>query len=189
MRPLLVVDYDPGWPRDFERVRSAVWPGVSDVASGIEHVGSTAVPGLAAKPIIDLTVVVPGEADVARAIEGLESLGCVHRGNLGIEGREAFEGLEGLPPHHLYLCPSHGPALANHLAVRDHLRAHPDAAREYGELKKRLAKQFPHDSEGYTRGKTDFLLRILRTAGLPPERLAAIERANRREPGPAPSDG
>ena len=71
MRSVVVVDYDEGWPEAFERVRSRVWPAVSDVALAVEHVGSTSVPGLAAKPIIDVSVVVRGEDDVAVGIERL----------------------------------------------------------------------------------------------------------------------
>jgi GrpB-like predicted nucleotidyltransferase (UPF0157 family)/uncharacterized glyoxalase superfamily protein PhnB len=179
MRTIVVVDYDPRWPETFERLRSTVWPVVRDVALGVEHVGSTAVPGLAAKPIIDVSVVVRAESDVPAAIERLATLGYVYRGNLGVEGRDAFDSPEGLPAHNLYLCPRNSPGLANHLAVRDHLRTHPDTAKEYGELKEELAKQFPHDIDGYVDGKTDLLLRILQAAGLPPARLAEIERANR----------
>jgi GrpB-like predicted nucleotidyltransferase (UPF0157 family) len=178
MRTIVVVDYDPGWPETFELVRSHVWPAVSDIASSIEHVGSTAVPGLAAKPVIDVTVVVPSQDDVPLAIERLARIGYVHRGDLGIEGREAFDGPDGAPDHNLYLCPRDGLGLANHLAVRDHLRAHPEDVQAYGALKRRLAERFPHDIDGYVRGKTEFLIAILRGAGLPAERLAAIERAN-----------
>lgn len=179
MRTIVVVDYDPSWPEAFERVHSSVWPVVGDVAVGVEHVGSTAVPGLAAKPIIDVSVVVRAASDVPAAIERLATLGYVHRGNLGVEGREAFESPDGLPAHHLYLCPRDSPGLANHLAVRDHLRTHPDTAREYAELKKQLAERFPHDIDGYADGKTDFLLRLLRAVGLPSMQLAEVERANR----------
>jgi GrpB-like predicted nucleotidyltransferase (UPF0157 family) len=189
MRTIVVADYDPTWPEAFERVRSTVWPVVRDVAWSVEHVGSTAVPGLAAKPVIDVTVVVRAASDVSDAIERLATLGYVHRGNLGIEGREAFHSPDGLPRHHLYLCPRDSPGLVNHLAIRDYLRAHPEAARMYGELKKRLARQFPHDSDGYVDGKTDFLLRILREAGLPPALLAEIERANRKPSPRAPDPG
>jgi GrpB-like predicted nucleotidyltransferase (UPF0157 family) len=180
MRTIIVVDCDPSWSEAFERVYSSVWPVVSHLALSIEHVGSTAVRGLAAKPIIDVSVVVRTESDVPAAIECLATLGYVHQGNLGIEGREAFESPEGLPAHHLYLCPRDSPGLANHLAVRDHLRRHPDIAKEYGELKKRLAEQFPHDIDRYVGGKTDLLLRILRAAGLPPARLVEIERTHRK---------
>ena len=166
MRTIVVVDYDSSWPEEFERLRSRIWPVVSDVALSVEHVGSTAVPGLAAKPVIDVSVVVRTASDVPLAIERLASLGYAHRARLGIEGREAFDSPPGSAAHHLYLCPRDSPGLANHLAVRDHLRTHPEAAKEYGELKKRLAGQFPHDIDGYVNGKTDFLLTVLRAAGL-----------------------
>jgi GrpB-like predicted nucleotidyltransferase (UPF0157 family) len=180
MRSVVVVDYDEGWPEAFERVRSRVWPAVSDVALAVEHVGSTSVPGLAAKPIIDVSVVVRGEDDVAVGIERLAGLGYVHRGNLGIEGREAFNSPEGLPAHNLYLCPRDNPALANHLAVRDYLRTHSDVAKEYGDLKKRLAVEHRTDIDSYIDGKTDMLLGILRAVGMALEEVEAIERANRK---------
>jgi GrpB-like predicted nucleotidyltransferase (UPF0157 family) len=100
---------------------------------------------LAAKPIIDISVVLPKRADVQTGISRLATLGYVHRGDLGIEGPEAFTNPEGLPKHNLYLCARDGVALANHLAVRDYLCAHPEAAREYSELKKRLAERFAND--------------------------------------------
>jgi GrpB-like predicted nucleotidyltransferase (UPF0157 family) len=178
MRTIVVVDYDPRWPDTFERLRAAIWPVVSDVASAIEHVGSTSVPGLAAKPIIDLSVVIPTDAAIPQSIDRLATLGYVHRGNLGVEGREAFDADPSLPRHHLYVCPRDSTALANHLAVRDYLRLHPETALEYGELKKRLAQAFPHDIDCYVDGKTDLLLEILRAAGFPGDRLAAIARAN-----------
>jgi GrpB-like predicted nucleotidyltransferase (UPF0157 family) len=179
MRTIVVVDYDRNWPDTFERLRADIWPVVCDVALAVEHVGSTAVPGLAAKPIIDLTVVVPTDAQIPAAIDRLAGLGYVHRGNLGVEGREAFDADASRPRHHLYLCPADSVALANHRAVRDYLRRHPEAARQYGELKKRLAKAFPHDIDRYVDGKTGMILEMLRTAGLPAESLAAIARANR----------
>lgn len=180
MRTIVVVDYDPTWPNVFEQLRSHVWPVVGDVAMTIEHVGSTSVPGLAAKPIIDMTVVVPSPREVPLAVARLATLGYEHRGDLGIEGREAFSRPDGLPTHNLYVSPPGTLGLQNQLAVRDYLRAHPDKARAYGELKKHLAQQFPYDIVNYIAGKTDLLLGILREQGLPAERLAAIERANRK---------
>ena len=179
MKTIVVVAYDPGWPEIFERLRSQIWSAVGEIATTVEHVGSTSVPGLAAKPIIDISVVVPTEADVPASIQRLAVLGYVHQGNLGVEGREAFAAPRALPSHHLYLCPSDSLALANHLAVRNYLRAHPDVAREYGTLKKRLAGQFPHDIDGYTDGKTDTILRILQMAGLSADERDQIERINR----------
>jgi GrpB-like predicted nucleotidyltransferase (UPF0157 family) len=181
MRTIAVVDYDPSWPEAFERLRSHVWAVLSDVAVGIEHVGSTAVPGLAAKPVIDIDIVVRDEVGVASAIGRLATLGYVHRGNLGIEGREAFANPPtGLPEHNLYVCPAGSVALGNHLAVRDYLRAHPGTAQRYGDLKKQLATTCPHDIDSYIDGKTAFILAILRGAGFSDVQLAAIEHANKR---------
>lgn len=180
MGTIVVVDYDPAWPEAFARLRSRIWPTVRDVALALEHVGSTSVPGLAAKPIIDVSLVVPTDVELAQAIERLAGLGYVHQGNLGIEGREAFHHPDGSPRHNLYACPRDSPGLANHLAVRDYLRTHPEVAKEYGELKKRLAREFPNDIESYVDGKTDLMLKILRATGFPAERLAAIERESRK---------
>jgi GrpB-like predicted nucleotidyltransferase (UPF0157 family) len=177
---IVVVDYDPAWPRVFEELRDSVWPAVERVAVSVEHVGSTSVPGLAAKPIIDLSIVVRERAAVPLLIGPLAQLQYVHRGELGVEDRDAFDSPPHLAAHHLYVCLEGGLGLENQLAVRDFLRAHSDSAREYGDLKKRLAQQFPHDIESYVEGKTDFILTILRAAGLPADRIERIERANRR---------
>ena len=164
-RRVLVVDYDPSWPDLFETLRRPVWAAVRDVALAIEHVGSTAVPGLAAKPVSDMDVVVASSNSMSEAIEKLATLGYIHQGNLGIQDREAFESPQELPAHHLYLCPQGSAALANHLALRDFLRRDPAAAAEYGRIKKQLAARFPADIEGYIAGKTDFILAVLRNAG------------------------
>jgi len=177
---VVVVDYDEMWPGRFETLRARVWPAVVDVALSIEHVGSTSVVGLAAKPIVDMSVVVRDRSDVPVTIDRLATLGYSHRGNLGIEDREAFDHPGGLPRHNLYVCPRGTIGIVNQLAVRDYLRSHPDAARRYGELKKQLAAQFPDDIDSYVFGKTDFILQILREAGLPAGQLAEIERVNRR---------
>lgn len=175
---IVVVEYDPRWPELYEALHSSVWPAVWDIALSIEHVGSTSVPGLAAKPVIDMDVVVPS-AHVATGIARLARLGYVHRGDLGVPQREAFVCPEGMPAHHLYLCPAESPALANHLAIRDYLRANPAAARNYGMLKQRLAVTFARDMAGYVHAKTSFLIAILREVGFPEELLAEIAGVNR----------
>lgn len=175
MASVIVLDYDPAWPETFERLRARVWPAVSDVASRIEHVGSTAVPGLAAKPVIDIDIVAP-PGHIPHAIARLEGLGYAHRGDLGIPAREAFRTPPGLPEHHLYLCPEGSAALANHLALRDHLRSSPADARAYGDLKRRLAAEFADDMDAYVRGKTSFILAVLRKSGFAREVLEDISR-------------
>lgn len=180
MSRVLVVPYDARWPQIFEDLCAFIWPAVSDLALSIEHVGSTAVPGLDAKPIIDMSIVVATRADVSAAVERLAILGYVHRGDLGVADREAFHRPSHLPDHHPYVCPQDSVALANHITVRDYLRRHPDAAAEYGALKRRLAERFPDDMDAYNDGKTDLLLRVLDVAGLDRDALEAIERLNRK---------
>lgn len=178
-RRVLVVDYDPSWPDVFESLRQSVWPAIRDMASSVEHVGSTAVPGLAAKPVIDMDVIVASRDRVPEAIMRLKALGYVHQGNLGIEDREAFRSPESLPAHHLYVCLQGSAALENHLALRDFLRCNPAAATEYGRLKRELASRFPSDMDSYIAGKADYILAVLRSAGIPEPRLQAIRDANR----------
>jgi GrpB-like predicted nucleotidyltransferase (UPF0157 family) len=176
-----VVSYDPGWPGVFARIRDRVWPAVQDVAIGIEHVGSTAVPGLPAKPVIDACIVVASSRDVPACVERLAGIGYVHRGNLGVPEREAFRRPEGMPRHHLYLSPRDSLSLKNHLSFRDYLRSHLEAAREYGELKVALARRYPTDIDSYIVGKTAFVLGILQTIGFSDMELAAIRRINQME--------
>ncbi|MGI9625305.1 MAG: GrpB family protein [Longimicrobiales bacterium] len=179
MDDVVVVNYDPEWPQAFEALRSTIWDAVSDIAVSVEHVGSTAVPGLSAKPVIDIDVVVD-EGVVAAGVSRLSSLGYEHRGDLGIPGREAFRSPPDTPRHHLYLCIAGSPALANHLAVRDYLRANPVAASDYSDLKRRLASEHPKDIDSYVEAKSDFLVGILHEVGFAPEALAEIRRMNRK---------
>src|SRR5207245_2231297 len=132
-------------------------------------------------PVIDMNIIVASEREVTLAIERLATLGYEHVGNLGVEGREAFKRPEGMFKHNLYLCPQGSQGIRNHLVVRDYLRSNTDIARAYGELKKRLAAEFPHDIDSYIAGKTDLILSILREQGLNEEDLAAIGEANRKE--------
>jgi GrpB-like predicted nucleotidyltransferase (UPF0157 family) len=179
VNPVIVIDYDSDWPWAFERLRPPIWHAVEDVAVSIEHVGSTSVPGLSAKPVIDIDVVVAGP-DVVRVTERLTALGYEHLGDLGVPGREAFRAPPESPPHHLYVCPTESPALANHLAIRDFLRSGPGAAQAYCDLKRKLARDHSEDVDEYGRGKTEFLVAILRDLGFAEDALADIERMNRK---------
>jgi GrpB-like predicted nucleotidyltransferase (UPF0157 family) len=154
---------------------------VRDVAIDVEHVGSTSVPGLRAKPVIDACIVVASSGEDQGCIDRLAGIGYVHRGNLGVPEREAFRRPDELPRHHLYLSPRASLSLRNHLGFRDYLRSHPDAAREYGELKASLARRFPADIDSYIVAKTDFVLRILGEIGLTDMELAAIRRINQMD--------
>src|SRR5215472_10924802 len=153
-QPVHIADYDPQWPATFEQLRGPIAAALGALALRIEHVGSTAVPGLAGKPIIDLDVVIGSPADLPAVIAKLRPLGYRPQGDLGVPGREAFNNPPGGPPHHLYVCALGNRELARHLAFRDFLRAHPDTARAYGELKRSLASRFCNDRDAYTEAKT-----------------------------------
>ena len=159
--PIVISEYDPRWPALFCELRDARPAGLRMCARSIEHVGSTAVPGLAAKPIIDIDVVVADEADVAEAIAMLAAAGYPHKGDAGVPGREAFDQPPHLPEHHLYLCVEGAGPLVAHLRLRDHLRANPGTAREYAALKRELTAAYGDDREGYTEAKTAFIERVL----------------------------
>jgi GrpB-like predicted nucleotidyltransferase (UPF0157 family) len=186
MRTIRVVDYDPEWPNLFARLRERIWLAISDFAIGIEHVGSTSVPGLAAKAVIDIDIIVASRQEIPLAVTRLASQGYRHVGDLGIADREAFDTPSGSPAHNLYACPSESLALRNHLTLRDHLRAHPPDVAAYSALKMKLAREFPHDIARYVEAKSDFILKVLARQGFSPESVDSIRSANRKAEAPAP---
>ncbi len=158
---IVVTEYDPAWPRLFEVLRGRLLDALGGVAVAVEHVGSTSVPGLAGKPVVDIDAVVPSAEHVPLAVERLERAGYRHEGDLGISGREAFEPPTGTPWHHLYVLPADSEELRRHLAFRDHLRAHPEAAIDYAALKREAARRFGGNRRAYTEAKEDFVERVL----------------------------
>lgn len=177
-KQVVVEPYNSNWIVQFQELKSLIWPVVQDVAISIEHVGSTSVPGLAAKPVIDIDIVIADMSQLNSVIKGLASLGYEHRGNLGIEDREAFRAQKPLQKHNLYVCPQGSMALRNHLSLRDSLRANPVLRDEYAAIKTRLATEFPDSIDNYVEGKTDFILKVLAENGLSSERLEEIRLAN-----------
>ncbi len=164
-RPVIIMPYDPDWPRHFGLIRDRMAAALGATALAIEHVGSTSVPGLPAKPIIDIDIVIASTADLADAIWSLGRMGYVYRGEYGVPGRHAFRAPDGLPEHHCYVCVTGNRELTRHLTFRDHLRRHPDRAQAYGDLKQALAARFGTDRDGYAVAKTDFVEGMLREAG------------------------
>lgn len=163
--PLVVADYNDAWPHDFEEIAKPVRAAMAGVAAEVEHVGSTSVPGLAAKPIVDIDVVVAAQEDVPEAIERLRSLGYVYQGDKGIRGREAFLWPPAARPHHLYVVVCGNEPHRNHVDFRDRLRGDPQLAAEYAALKKTLAARHADDPLAYQDGKTEFVTRVLDQAG------------------------
>jgi GrpB-like predicted nucleotidyltransferase (UPF0157 family) len=163
-KPIIVVDYDPHWRITFEILRPPLAEALGDLVAAIEHIGSTAVPGLAAKPIIDIDVLLKCAADLPLVIQRLASLGYAHRGDLGIAGCEAFTCPPGAHVHHLYVCPPEGQEYRRHLALRDYLRSHSAETAAYSKLKRSLAARFRDDRSAYTEGKREFIELLLQQA-------------------------
>ena len=159
--PVVIEDYDPRWPRLFEMLRARIGVVLDSLAISIEHVGSAAVPGLAAKPIIDIDVLIRSAADLPLVIRKLADLGYEHRGDLGVSGREVFRAEPDIVQHHLYVCPSGSREYERHIMFRNYLRAHGADATAYGVLKRDLANKFHNDREGYNQAKSEFVQRIL----------------------------
>jgi GrpB-like predicted nucleotidyltransferase (UPF0157 family) len=129
----------------------------------IAHIGSTAIPGLDAKPIIDIAVMIPSFRQLAVWIRRFEKAGYTYKGEYGLPGRHFFT--RGSPvTHHLHLVAKGSLHWDNWILFRDYLRAHPAEAQRYREFKRQLAKRFVHDRDAYTRAKTPFVVRILAKA-------------------------
>jgi GrpB-like predicted nucleotidyltransferase (UPF0157 family) len=173
---IVVTEYDPSWPRRFEELRQEYAEAMAAAAVpvvAIEHVGSTSVPGLAAKPVIDCDIVVAGQ-DVVAASEVLIGLGFRAEGELGIPLRWAFKEPARLAGTNTYVIVEGSLSLRNHLAVRDILRARPDLREQYAAVK-RHAGATAADIDEYGRAKNSMVQRILAAAGLTDEDRASID--------------
>ncbi len=155
-----LVPYTSEWKRYFEQERAALQAALRDKILDIQHVGSTAIPGMLAKPIVDIAIAV-ADFDEARAcIPLVEGLGYEYKGEFGIPHRHYF--VKGDPRlFHLHMSEIDSLEWQNTLLFRDYLRDHPGAASEYAQLKQRLAARFPQDREAYLDGKTEFVEGIL----------------------------
>lgn len=167
MRNIIVVSYDPGWEEEFKKIKNELVTILGDSVYAIEHVGSTSVPGLCAKPIIDIDIVI--EKEMFESVkEKLKSIGYYHIGNLGIDGREAFkyEDKLHLMEHHLYVCYKDSEELKRHLLLRDFLRINEEYRDKYNSIKIDMAKKHPHDIDSYIDGKEPVILEIYERCGL-----------------------
>ena len=173
-RQVEIVAYNPEWPRAFRDLSRVLSTVAGDLILRIEHVGSTSVHGLSAKPIIDVDVVIATREQLPEISERLAGIGYGHEGDQGVEGREAFrregddvprDGTERKwPAHHLYVCAEGNPELIRHVAFRDYLRKTPGEARAYEQLKYQLAQRYRYDVDAYCEAKTNFVNSILEKA-------------------------
>lgn len=165
---VIVLPYCERWEQDFAQIRDELQKALGPLALTIEHVGSTAVRGLSAKPIIDIDIVIRDYSLFDAAVSALQEIGYFHEGDLGIAEREAFgyEGKDHLQKHHLYVCPENSAELKRHIAFRDYLRAHPEAVKEYSRIKEEGARLFPNDIEKYIEHKAPFIRKIYQEIGV-----------------------
>ena len=185
MQKINVEKYNPQWQVEFERAKLFYEKLLVGIDKRIEHVGSTSVIGLWAKPVLDIDIIVKNSDDSLQLITKLSSAGYKHAGNLGLEGREAFKYDDtnlniNWMKHHLYVCLDGTKHLENHLLLRKHLRNNKESVRLYSELKIKLASEFSEDITSYIDGKTELITKFLSVEGMKKSKLEKIEKVNRK---------
>lgn len=178
---IAIEDYNPKWEAYFWSIENYLRSNPFLKNARIEHVGSTSVRGLCAKPIIDIDIVVTCEKECKKYITSLSSLGYKHRGDLGIKHREAFYNPSNiaLPEHHLYVCLMNSLAFKNHLIVREALKNDKELRYEYSKLKKDLAIRFNDNIDKYCEAKTEFIINILKKYKINKKNLDIIRDQNK----------
>ena len=165
--PIVIVDYDPQWPILFEQEKCAIWAAIGQFVKGIEHMGSTAVPGLPAKPLIDICVGLQDINDAMKCIEPLKALGYeyVSEYEKVLPNRRYFrKGPPGKRTHHLHMWRIDSPGWKRHIDFRNTLRKEPQLAQEYLALKERLAKKYVDNRPAYSDAKSEFIESVLTRA-------------------------
>jgi GrpB-like predicted nucleotidyltransferase (UPF0157 family) len=183
--------YNPNWKTEFEIIKQVIEEAFTGFSSeiDIQHVGSTSVPGLPAKPILDIDIIIQNKELLKDLSEKLEELGYIAKGEQGIPGRFAIRQIDDYSPftrtkhkqpsHHLYVCYSDSLSLKNHLLFRDALRKDAALVEKYAELKKSLTEDSKISREEYTVKKTDFIISVLEKKGLNKTELATIRNQNK----------
>ncbi|MEQ8765481.1 MAG: GrpB family protein [Planctomycetota bacterium] len=167
MKPTRVVPWNPTWPEAYSDIRDELERILSDEIVRVHHIGSTSVPGLAAKPVIDVLMEVRDVREIDRREPDLAALGYVGKGEHGIPDRRYFTRPRGAQEKtHLHVFPAKHPRVRSHLWFRDFLRGHPGARDEYGELKLRLAIELAGDRDAYQKAKAPFIEGVIRLAEL-----------------------
>lgn len=161
---IIVRPYSPEWPQLFAEEQQRLQAVLGERALAIEHIGSTAVPGLAAKPVLDIGVAVADFDTAFETVPLIEGLGYTYRGENGVPRRHFF--VKGLPrTHHLHMFEPDHPDWQRVIAFRETLRQDPKLALEYAQLKRRLAQQYAEDSDAYTEAKSAFILAAVGETG------------------------
>lgn len=160
VRVIEVVPYQSKWKEDFKKEADSIKQILEEEIVELHHIGSTSIPNMFAKPIIDILISVRDITAIDSYNDKLNQLGYIAKGEFGIEGRRFF--LKGLydRTHHIHIFQQGNPEIIRHINFRDYMMAHPNEAKEYEELKKKLAIQFRYDIEGYCNGKDKFIKNI-----------------------------
>jgi GrpB-like predicted nucleotidyltransferase (UPF0157 family) len=178
IRKVEVAPYDPNWAHAFQAEADEIRRILGQEVMAVHHIGSTSIPNLSAKPIIDLLVEVRDIEKIDASNDVMSQLGYLPKGENGIPGRRYFiKGDEIHRTHHLHIFQTRHPDIERHLNFRDYLIAHPEDAQVYGRLKQELARRFPADIDSYVAGKDEFIKEIDRKAqawrgALPPDAIA-----------------
>ncbi len=156
---IFVVPYDPAWDSAYERESGRIAAALGPVLVRMHHIGSTAIPGIHAKPVIDILLEVDHLPRLDAITPAIEALGYEAMGECGIPGRRYFrkDGPTGERTHNVHAFELDSPNVVRHLAFRDYMRAHPEEAARYGQLKQQLAQDFPEDIDGYMAGKDRYV--------------------------------
>ncbi|QNA45393.1 GrpB family protein [Lacibacter sediminis] len=175
---MLLSEYTTIWVHDFQTIKIILQEALQQLPVTIEHIGSTAVPGLAAKPIIDIDLVFANSVSFGEIKTRLERIGYCHNGNQGITDRDVFKRNDALPKHavldsivhHLYVCPVHSEELKRHLLFRNYLRTNEETRNEYQQLKLSLAAEANQDRKQYAAIKEEkakaFIDQVITNAAL-----------------------
>lgn len=165
---VVVVPYEQRWRTVFEEIKNEIEAEIGDLILGIEHIGSTSVKGMSAKPCIDMDVIIKDYSVFDEVVSKLGAIGYIHEGDLGIKDREAFKYADKphLMMHHLYVCPQYSEELHRHITFRDFLRHNPEAVKEYSLVKEKAAELYPNDIDQYIEYKSPCIEELYKKCGL-----------------------
>ena len=165
---VVVVPYDEAWKNAFEEIKTEIEAEIGALIIGIEHVGSTSVEGMSAKPCIDIDVIIKDYSVFGEIVRKLGAIGYIHEGDLGIQDREAFKYADKphLMTHHLYVCPRDSEELHRHIVFRDFLRKNSKAVKKYSRVKETAAQLFPDEIEQYIAFKAPCIEELYKECGL-----------------------
>ena len=167
---VIVLSHDSNWSHEFEKIKVYLEKALENTIIGIDHVGSTSIEGLAAKPIIDLDIIIESYNNFEEVKSRLQGLGYYYEGDLGIKNRQAFAYDEKqksqFMTHHLYVCPKYSDELKRHLAFCNYMKTHKEDIAKYSEVKLQAAKLYPTDIDSYVEYKSPCITEIYKKIGL-----------------------